>query len=73
MALRCIGMNVGNIVDSNLVDRSLIGTIDSMLVFNIVVMTLFGLTAAHLVMRCLGVSSGPAGACTIAPLIHRQY
>ena len=50
MALFGIGMNVGNVVGSKLADRSLLGTIGGMLVFNIVVMTLFSLTAAHPVM-----------------------
>jgi DHA1 family inner membrane transport protein len=50
MALFGIGMNVGNVVGARLADRSLLGTIGGMLVFNIVVMTLFSLTAAHPVM-----------------------
>jgi len=52
MALFGIGMNVGNVAGSKLADRSLLGTIGGMLVFNIVVMTLFSLTAAHPVMLC---------------------
>jgi DHA1 family inner membrane transport protein len=52
MALFGIGMNVGNVVGSKLADRSLLGTIGGMLVFNIVVMTLFSLTAAHPAMLC---------------------
>jgi DHA1 family inner membrane transport protein len=52
MALFGIGMNVGNVVGSKLADVSLLGTIGGMLVFNIVVMTLFSLTAAHPVMLC---------------------
>lgn len=52
MALFGIGMNVGNVVGSKLADRSLMGTIGGMLVFNIVVMTLFSLTAAQPVMLC---------------------
>jgi DHA1 family inner membrane transport protein len=47
MALFGIGMNVGNVVGSKLADRSLLGTIGGMLIFNIVVMSLFSLTAAH--------------------------
>ena len=42
-----VGMNVGNLVGSKLADRSIMGTIGGMLVFNIVVMTFFSLTAAH--------------------------
>ncbi len=52
MALFGIGMNVGNVVGSKLADISLMGTIGGMLIFNIVVMTLFSLTAAHPVMLC---------------------
>ena len=40
-----LGMNAGNLIGSRLADRSLMGTIGGMLVFNIVVMTAFGLTA----------------------------
>jgi DHA1 family inner membrane transport protein len=52
MALFGVGMNVGNLVGSKLADRSLMGTIGGMLIFNIVVMMLFSLTAAHPVMLC---------------------
>ena len=52
MALFGIGMNVGNVVGSRLADRSLMGTIGGMLLFNIGVMTLFSLTAAHPLMLC---------------------
>nr|WP_315495333.1 MFS transporter [uncultured Rhodoferax sp.] len=48
-----IGMNVGNVVGSKLADIALMGTIGGMLVFNIVVMTLFSLTAATPWMLCL--------------------
>ena len=48
-----IGMNVGNVVGSKLADIALMGTIGGMLVFNIVVMTLFSLTAASPWMLCL--------------------
>lgn len=47
MILFGLGMNVGNVVGSKLADISLMGTIGGMLVFNIVVMCLFGLTAAN--------------------------
>jgi DHA1 family inner membrane transport protein len=67
MALFGLGMNVGNLAGSKLADRSLMGTIGGMLVFNIVVMTLFSLTAAHPVMLCLSTfligctfAAGPA-------------
>ncbi len=52
MVLFGMGMNVGNVVGSKLADRSLMGTIGGMLVFNIVVMTLFSLTASHPLMLC---------------------
>lgn len=47
LALFGVGMNVGNIVGSRLADISLKGTIFGMLVFNMVVMTAFSLTAAN--------------------------
>jgi DHA1 family inner membrane transport protein len=53
MALFGIGMNLGNVVGSKLADHSLMGTIGGMLVFNIVVMLLFSLTAAHPLMLCI--------------------
>lgn len=53
MVLFGIGMNVGNVVGSKLADIALMGTIGGMLVFNIVVMTLFSLTAASPWMLCL--------------------
>ena len=55
LALFGIGMNVGNIVGSRLADISLKGTIGGMLVFNIVVMVLFSLTAANPLMLCICV------------------
>jgi MFS transporter, DHA1 family, inner membrane transport protein len=67
MVLFGIGMNVGNIVGSKLADIALMGTIGGMLVFNIVVMTLFSLTAASPWMLCISVfligctfAAGPA-------------
>lgn len=53
MALFGVGMNVGNVVGSKLADIALMGTIGGMLVFNIVVMTLFSVTAASPWMLCL--------------------
>ena len=55
LALFGIGMNVGNVVGSRLADLSLMGTIGGMLVFNVVIMTLFSLTAANPVMLCVCV------------------
>jgi MFS transporter, DHA1 family, inner membrane transport protein len=52
MVLFGIGMNVGNLAGSRLADVSLMGTIGGMLVFNIVVMSLFSLTAASPLMLC---------------------
>lgn len=67
MALFGIGMNAGNLVGSKLADIALMGTIGGMLVFNILVMTLFSLTAASPVMLCISVfligctfAAGPA-------------
>ena len=67
MILFGVGMNVGNVVGSKLADMSLMGTIGGMLVFNIAVMMLFGLTAASPFMLCLSVfligctfAAGPA-------------
>ena len=53
LALFGIGMNVGNIVGSRLADISLKGTIGSMLAFNVVIMTLFSMTAANPIMLCI--------------------
>nr|WP_204326900.1 MFS transporter [Rhizobium lusitanum] len=55
LALFGIGMNVGNIVGSRLGDISIKGTIGGMMIFNIVIMTLFSLTAANPVMLCVCV------------------
>ncbi len=64
-----IGMNVGNVVGSWFADMSLMGTIGGgPLVFNIVVLTLFSLTAASPFMLALcvilyigcGFAAGPA-------------
>jgi DHA1 family inner membrane transport protein len=53
LAIFGIGMNVGNVVGSRLADISLKGTIGSMLAFNVVIMTLFSLTAANPIMLCV--------------------
>ena len=45
-----VGMNAGNLIGSKLADRSVMGTIGGMLVFNIIVMCFFSLTAAHPVL-----------------------
>ncbi|MDO1581600.1 MFS transporter [Rhizobium oryzicola] len=52
LALFGIGMNVGNIVGSRLADLSLKGTIAGVMIFNIIVMTVFSLTAANPFMLC---------------------
>ncbi|UXS31161.1 MFS transporter [Agrobacterium tumefaciens] len=55
LALFGIGMNVGNVVGSRLADISLNGTIGGMLAFNVLVMTVFGMTAHDPFMLCLCV------------------
>lgn len=62
-----LGMNAGNVVGSRFADMSLMGTIGGMLVFNMAIMVLFGLTAASPFMLCLCVflvgctfAAGPA-------------
>ncbi|MDK4703241.1 MFS transporter [Rhizobium sp. CNPSo 4062] len=55
LALFGIGMNVGNIVGSRLGDISIKGTIGGMMIFNIIIMTLFSLTAANPIMLCICV------------------
>nr|WP_267549900.1 MFS transporter [Rhizobium rhizogenes] len=55
LALFGIGMNVGNIVGSRLGDISIKGTIGGMMIFNIIAMTLFSLTAANPIMLCVCV------------------
>jgi DHA1 family inner membrane transport protein len=63
MMLFGLGMNVGNLVGSRLADRSLMGTIGGMLVFNVVVMTGFGVVAHVAIL--LGISTFLLG-CTFA-------
>ncbi len=55
LALFGIGMNVGNVVGSRMADYSLKGTIGTMLAFNVVIMTVFALTASNPVMLCICV------------------
>lgn len=55
LALFGIGMNVGNVVGSRLADISLNGTIGGMLAFNVLVMTVFSMTAQDPFMLCLCV------------------
>nr|WP_235916489.1 MFS transporter [Ciceribacter naphthalenivorans] len=55
LALFGIGMNVGNVVGSRMADYSLKGTIGGMLAFNVVLMSVFSLTAADPVMLCICV------------------
>ncbi len=52
LALFGIGMNVGNVVGSRLADLSLKGTIAGVMIFNVIVMTVFSLTATNPVMLC---------------------
>ena len=67
LALFGIGMNVGNIVGSRLADISLNGTIGGTMVFNVIVMTVFGAFAQYPAVLCLcvfligcGFAAGPA-------------
>ncbi|WP_413709114.1 MFS transporter [Rhizobium sp. Rhizsp82] len=67
MVLFGVGMNVGNVLGSWLADKSLMGTIGGSLIFNIVVLSCFSLTAANPVMlaACVfltgcGFAAGPA-------------
>ncbi|MBP1852452.1 MFS transporter [Rhizobium halophytocola] len=50
LALFGVGMNVGNVLGSRMADYSLKGTIGTMLAFNVVMMTIFSLTASNPVM-----------------------
>jgi DHA1 family inner membrane transport protein len=67
MVLFGVGMNVGNLIGSWLADKSIMGTIRGSLLFNVVVLTLFSLTAASPFMLALcvfligcGFAAGPA-------------
>jgi DHA1 family inner membrane transport protein len=53
MILFGLGMNIGNLIGSRLADKSLMGTIGGMLAFNVVIMTVFGLTAHLPVALCV--------------------
>lgn len=55
LALFGIGMNVGNVVGSRMADYSLKGTIGGMLAFNVMLMSVFSLTAHDPVMLCICV------------------
>ncbi|MGO7334767.1 MFS transporter [Rhizobium leguminosarum] len=62
-----VGMNAGNFIGSWLADKSLLGTIGGSLIYNIVVLTIFSLTAANPYMLGLsvflvgcGFAAGPA-------------
>ncbi|UWM82828.1 MFS transporter [Rhizobium sp. SRDI969] len=62
-----VGMNAGNFIGSWLADKSLLGTIGGSLVYNIIVLTTFSLTAANPYMLGLsvflvgcGFAAGPA-------------
>jgi MFS transporter, DHA1 family, inner membrane transport protein len=68
MTLFGVGMNAGNLIGSRLADKSLMGTIGGMLVFNIVVMAGFGLMAHSPIALCLTtllIGSGFAAAPAI--------
>jgi len=67
MALFGVGMITGNIVGGWLADRSIMNTIGGSILYNIVILTLFSLTAASPTMLCLctfligcGFAAGPA-------------
>lgn len=67
MVLFGVGMNAGNVVGSWFADKSIMGTIGGSLIFNIVVLTLFSLTASNPFMLGLcvfligcGFAAGPA-------------
>ncbi|WP_245411689.1 MFS transporter [Phyllobacterium leguminum] len=67
MALFGLGMNAGNLVGTRFADRSLMGTIFGMLLFNVAVMTFFALTAENPILLSLAVflvgctfAAGPA-------------
>ncbi len=67
MILFGVGMNAGNVIGSWLADKSLMGTIAGSLIFNVVVLSLFSLTATIPVMLALcvfligcGFAAGPA-------------
>lgn len=53
MGLFGLGMNAGNLLGSRMADKSLMGAIGGMLVFNIVIMTVFGLSAQWPVALCI--------------------
>ncbi|MBY5718382.1 MFS transporter [Rhizobium leguminosarum] len=62
-----VGMNAGNFIGSRLADKSLLGTIGGSLIYNIVVLTTFSLTAANPYLLGLsvflvgcGFAAGPA-------------
>jgi DHA1 family inner membrane transport protein len=62
-----VGMNAGNFIGSWLADKSLLGTIGGSLIYNVVVLTSFSLTAANPYMLGLcvflvgcGFAAGPA-------------
>ncbi|NZD59830.1 MFS transporter [Rhizobium sp. WYCCWR 11290] len=62
-----VGMNAGNFIGSWLADKSLLGTIGGSLIYNIVVLTTFSLTAANAYLLGLsvflvgcGFAAGPA-------------
>lgn len=67
LAIFGVGMILGNILGAWLADRSLMKTLGGMMSFNIVILMVFALTAAHPLMLCLcvffigfGVALAPA-------------
>ncbi len=67
MGLFGLGMNAGNLLGSRMADKSLMGAIGGVLVFNIVIMTVFGLSAHWPLALCITTfllgctfASGPA-------------
>lgn len=65
LALFGLGMNVGNVVGSRMADYSLKGTIGGMLAFNVILMTVFSLTAHNPVMllTCVFLTGCGFAAC----------
>jgi DHA1 family inner membrane transport protein len=66
-----LGMNAGNLIGSRLADKSLMGTIGGMMVFNIFVMAGFGLTASSPIALCVAIFLLGTG-FTAAPAIQSR-
>ncbi len=65
LALFGLGMNVGNVVGSRMADYSLKGTIGGMLAFNVILMTVFSLTAHNppMLLTCVFLTGCGFAAC----------